>query len=178
MKRDWNDIKNPLLLNFLEIEENMNLYCDYCNTQSAESKELLNKRFVQFYYEVRMISYLSKIIHYEAKKFDANIRKHNQRYMLILDNSVKEYEQVHTQIDELFSTKESSPIYHLEDFIQNPKLASAIKKLTRREKEVLYWSFIEEMKDIEIAAKFQVSQQAISKTKNKALLKLRREFHA
>ena len=172
-------LKNPLLLNFLNMEENMMLYDDYCRKPSPETKELLNKRFVDFYYEVRMISYLSKVIHFEAKRFDAKIREHNRRFKLILDNSVLSLDE-QAQFDpflveEPAYTEPSSR--RLEDHIQYPKLKGAIRNLTERQKEVLYWSFVENLKDIEIAAKLHVSQQAISKTKKSALLKLRRDFH-
>ncbi|HEY4552273.1 MAG TPA: sigma-70 family RNA polymerase sigma factor [Bacillaceae bacterium] len=180
MTDNKNMITNPLLLNFLNKGDNRKLYDDYCRQPSPETKELLNKRFADFYYEVRMISYLSKIIHFEAKKFDAKIRKHYKRYKLVLDNSVNPADEhlVFSQyLADDHSNHESSASCRLEDHIQDPTLNKAVRKLTERQKEVLYWSIVEEMKDIEIAAKLNVSQQAVSKTRNNALLKLRRDYH-
>lgn len=173
-------IQNPLLVNFLKVRENMELYDEYCRQPTAERKELLNKRFTQYYFEIRMLSYLSKTIHFEAKRFDAKIRRRNQRCLLILDTSPKESDHTSRLTDFIADPGlPPDPLIsnQLEDHIQNPKLHRSVSKLTNRQKEVLYYSFVEEWTDTRIAQKLGVSQQAVTKTRQNALRKIRRDIH-
>lgn len=62
----------------------------------------------------------------------------------------------------------------LEDYVDNPKLYAAVQHLTDREKEVLKMVFVFDLKVTEIAKIMNVSHQAVSKTKLKALHKLRK----
>ena len=66
----------------------------------------------------------------------------------------------------------------LGDYIQNPILYNAILALNERQKQLLYLSFVKEMTDTEIGRWLRVSQQAITKSKNNALKKVRRMIDA
>lgn len=65
----------------------------------------------------------------------------------------------------------------LENQISDPSLYAAFINLTEREREILNFSIVQNMKDKEIANKLGVSQQSISKTKKVALKKLRESIN-
>lgn len=65
----------------------------------------------------------------------------------------------------------------LENIITDDKIASLIKNnLTDRQKLILYLAYVTELKDVEIARKLGITQQVVSKTRNKALLNIRKEL--
>lgn len=58
---------NKVIKSFLEIPENKSLYDQVIESKHNENalKEL-NKRFVNFYLEIRLVKYISTIIHYSV----------------------------------------------------------------------------------------------------------------
>lgn len=169
-------IKNPILIGFLNQEDNAKVYDLYCQEPSNEKRELLNRRFVEFYYKIKLITYFSKVIGFEAKRYDKKDREYKERNQLVLD---KKDENNEDSIMNLFESK--ADVYFLnntklEDYIEDPIVYKIVSKLTKRQKQILYLSYINNMKDIEIAKLLRVSQQAITKTKNQALNKVRREI--
>jgi RNA polymerase sigma factor (sigma-70 family) len=168
---------NKIMKNFLSIEENQKLFESYKREPTEEKKKLLNKKYKKFAKTIRAISYLNKTIHFESKKMDQRIRIHNQRFQLILDKpTTKEDntnlvdlvvdESIEKQFDEITSEQ-------LEDYINNPNVANSIKKLTEKQKNILYLLYVKNLKANEIAKITKVSQQSVSKTKNKAIEKIR-----
>ncbi|WP_376738452.1 sigma factor-like helix-turn-helix DNA-binding protein [Priestia aryabhattai] len=71
---------------------------------------------------------------------------------------------------------EEVPSKNLEDYIENPSLYLSIKKLSSKQKKILYLAYIKDLKDVEIARYLNVSQQYITRTRNKTLLKLKRDL--
>ncbi|WP_411844579.1 sigma-70 family RNA polymerase sigma factor [Schinkia azotoformans] len=63
---------------------------------------------------------------------------------------------------------------HIEDYIENVELIKKLRSLSQHQKNILSMSYIDDLKDKEIAKMLCISQQAVSKTRNKALKKLRR----
>jgi len=66
----------------------------------------------------------------------------------------------------------------LHQHIQHPILYKAIKSLNKRQQQILYLAYVINISDTEISKKLNVSQQAISKSKNNALAKVRRLINA
>ena len=182
------EIRNPILKSFLADEEHFKLYRQY-NAQSQDQiKELLDEKFTNYYSKTRAIAYFSKTIHFTAMHFDKKERQLNQRHLLYLDrqevdintssssSSVSIKDQI---IDDTASSLFEEQLYdRLEDYIENPQLFHALHTLTKRQQQILYLTFVHNMSDTEISKQLQVSQQAITKSKNSALKKVRRLMDA
>lgn len=171
-----------LIKEFLSISEHSALFDSYIQAPTKQKKDILDALFKAFYKKIRAISYLNKSIHFEAKKFDNRLRKDRSRFQLILDKPSDEESDltiVDLLIDETSIVSYNEiPFKKLEDYIQSPTLVKTIKKLTEKQKEILYLAYIKNMKDVEIAKHLCVSQQSVTKTKNIALRKVRGEISA
>ncbi len=171
-----------LIEQFLSIPEYAELFHSYRNSPTKKQKEKLDIVFKQYYKQIRAISYLNKYIYFASIKSDKKIRKHQERYQLIFDKPSDE--EGNTTIGELLINEYSVFYYNeipsekLEDYFQNPIISNSIKRLTKKQKKILYLSYVKSLKDIEIAKHLRVSQQAITKTRNIALQKIRSEFNA
>jgi RNA polymerase sigma factor (sigma-70 family) len=148
-------------------------------TNSLALKREINYNFNLYYYKIRLISYLSKLIYFEAINYDKNARKIAYNFPLILDKTSKHGE---TSLVEQLSDSNIKPDFieyiKMEDHISDYNLFKAITKLTDRQKEILFLTFIKDLNDTEVAQILRISQQAVTKTKNKALEKLRGELNA
>jgi RNA polymerase sigma factor (sigma-70 family) len=173
-----------LIGKFLALEENKKLYEEYLMIPTARNKELLDLSFKKFYKELRVFSYLNKTIYYESKNLDKKFRIHRDRYQLILDKPLSGKDEsmvsiIDMLVDETAMTEfEEIPSIHLGDYFQNTIISNSVKNLTAKQKQILFLSFVENLQDKDIARILNVSQQAISKTKNTALVKVRRDIIA
>lgn len=115
-------------------------------------------------------------MHFESQKLDRKNRLYKQRYQSILD---RPNEDNSTLLDliEVPPPREETHSNKLEDYITDFKLHSSIKKLTNKQREILFYVFVMELKDVEIAKTLAVSQQFVTNTKNVALKKLRGEMN-
>ncbi|WP_168193853.1 sigma-70 family RNA polymerase sigma factor [Lysinibacillus sp. SGAir0095] len=180
--------KNPLLQAFLAELEHLELYKQYCNSPNEWLKKLIDERFVQFYIRIRAIAYFSKIIYFTARHFDKERRKYEKRYVLTLDSSScddygSKNEGANTLkemiVDESASIHFQERLSHeLDQYIQHPILYRAIQSLNERQQQILYLAYVINISDTEISKKLNVTQQAISKSKNNALAKVRRLINA
>lgn len=180
--------KNPLLRAFLADQEHLDLYKQYCKSPNDCIKKIINDRFVSFYIRIRAISYFSKIIHFTARHFDIERRKYENRYVLSLDSTGGDFKEGINESK--FTLKEflvdETATRHFQEnlekeigqHIQNPILYKAILSLNERQKQILYLSYITNISDTEISKQMNVTQQAISKSKNNALAKVRRLIDA
>ena len=71
------------------------------------------------------------------------------------------------------SLEEKYDYENLEDYISDEDLAAAIKKLTSKEKLILFMKYVEGKKDTVISKEFGISSQAVSKRKRGILKKLK-----
>lgn len=66
---------------------------------------------------------------------------------------------------------------HLEEYIEDIHLSNAICYLSEAEKILLYRRYIEGIRDTEIAKELNITSQAVSKRRRKALEKIKLNFH-
>jgi len=172
--------KNKLIEQFLSDEENKRMYQEYLKNPIDKNRRKVNLAFKKYYKEVRTISYLQKVIEFETKRLDKKQRIYEEKHWLILDKPVNDEKKnnLYEIIPDTSVTDNFEEIHfdHLEDYFENPLILNALAKLTKRQKDILYLAFVKNLKDGEIAKQFVISQQAVTKTKNKALEKLRREL--
>ena len=178
------EIRNPILQSFLAENEHSDLYMQYNTNTEEHTKQLINEKFTTYYTKTRAITYFSKTIYFSARHFDKKERQWNQRHLLYLDHqemdsnsnrnssSVSMKEQL---IDDTATSLFDERLYErLEDYVENPQLFHALLTLTKRQLQILSLTFIHNMSDTEISKQLRVSQQAITKSKNSALKKVRR----
>lgn len=96
--------------------------------------------------------------------------------MVILDKPIDDEENI-TLIDNIAVLETYDYLTnskHIEDYIENVELIKKLRILSQHQKNILSMSYIDDLKDKEIAEILCISQQAVSKTRNKTLEKLRR----
>lgn len=168
--------KNLILKKFFEDPKNVELYELYQSNPSQELKEKIDSNFRKYYFSVRLLAYFLKAIHYEAMNLDQKTRKYQQANQLVLN---KEFDDTEVSMIDLIgdtnTETEISSIY-LEDYVCDPKLYKAIQNLSEKQKKVLYLIFVKDLQLSEIAQILNVSIQNVSKTKNVAISKLKKEF--
>ncbi|WP_232713360.1 sigma-70 family RNA polymerase sigma factor [Bacillus xiapuensis] len=151
---------------------NQSLLREYRETRNENVRLQLDTRFKSFYFKVKTISYLSKLIHFEAIHFDQKIRQNHERFSLILDKNVEGSEIRLIDLIEDNSQEELS-MNQLEDYITDEKVYSAVSSLTNKQKRILYLMFVKDKKEKEISSILGISQQAVSKQKKAAIKKIR-----
>jgi len=67
----------------------------------------------------------------------------------------------------------SNSVVHLEWYLEDDLLSKAVSLLSKNEKELLFIKFFEKNTDEQIARKFGVTRQALTKSKKKILSKLK-----
>lgn len=170
-------ILNPDVVNsnvfkrFLEIEEYNKLYNAYLQEPTSTNADSLNEQFKYFEKLIIRIAYIKKAIIYESRKFDSNIREHNRKYELNLDAPINEsLAMVDTVQDEnSFIQFESIFENDLESLLSDEMLINLLKRLNTKQKQVLYYRYVNELTEKEIAKIYNVSQQAISKMIHKSI---------
>lgn len=175
---------HPILQTFLDKNGNDQLLTDALKKPSLQSKALVDQAFKDFYTEIRLVKYISSLIHYSSIDFDRKQRKIHNRAQLILDQPLSE-DQENATMKDLIPAANSEPsalleknCNTLEDLAATSALYHSLQSLTEKEKSVLTWHFLHGLSDTEISRKMGVTQQAITKTKRNALKKLRQQLQA
>ncbi|MEO4053986.1 sigma factor-like helix-turn-helix DNA-binding protein [Solibacillus sp. CAU 1738] len=182
------EIKNPILKSFLADNDHFSLYKQYYLTPQEHIKEQINEKFEIYYTKARAVSYFSKTIHFTAQHFDRKKRLYSHRNACLLDHPSNENNSstsnystsMKEQIeDDTAASRFDERLYvELKDYIQNPQLFQALLLLSPRQQQILYLIFVHNMTDTEISKRLKVTQQAITKSKNSALKKVRRFISA
>lgn len=169
-------IKSLIFNSFITIKENKELYLAYLNDQSLSNKDKLDEAFTSHTKQILAIAYLKKLIYYESRRFDKKRREFENKQPVILNAPI---EEDITMMDTI-ADENSEPHFQLalrastiEGVIRDNLLIDAIRRLTDRQREILYYRYVLNWNDTMIAKKYNVSQQAISKSHKKALQKMR-----
>ena len=174
-------ILNPDVVNsnvfkrFLEIEKYNKLYNAYLQEPTNTNADSLNEQFKYFERQIIRIAYIKKAIIYESRKFDSKLREHNKKYELNLDAPINEgLAMVDTVQDEKsFIQFENIFENDLESVLSDELLITLLKRLNAKQKQVLYYRYVNELTEKEIAKIYNVSQQAISKMIHRSINILR-----
>lgn len=166
-----NFLSNQVMTTFLKQKKHYLLLSEFLEFPNEENKEKLDQAFKKFFVEIRLIKYISSLIHYYSIGFDQKQRKDRERNLLILD---RPNEDGIAPIDLLAAEdtaeeKETS----LLNLISDEKIAAGLKKLTKKELYVLNLFYVYGHSDTIIAKHLGVSQQSISKMRKRGLEKLR-----
>ncbi|MCL6477430.1 MAG: sigma-70 family RNA polymerase sigma factor [Peptococcaceae bacterium] len=181
MKELIREYKNPIIINFFQKKETRLLLEKVLESPSKENREKIDDAFREYYVEIRLKRFLSDLIHYTSINFDKDRRRQMERYLLILDAPVNDLENESTFAEILPSEQKLEQILleketRLEEIFTDQNLSKVIHYLTAKEKRILEYIFIMNMSDTSISKTLGVSQQAVSKTKKRALSKLRQKI--
>ncbi|MED1790366.1 sigma-70 family RNA polymerase sigma factor [Brevibacillus laterosporus] len=151
---------------FLNQEDNFKLYQKViANPEDRQIFQKLKRQFNEFYGEALLIKYISSTIHYTA--IELSIRKRK------LDKVIQPLK------NEIEATVENITYFHDKNWneaISDEKVLNSIMKLTENERNILTFYYLHELKEKEIAHLLDITQQAVSKTKRKALVKLKKQL--
>ncbi|WP_186375500.1 sigma-70 family RNA polymerase sigma factor [Paenibacillus xylanexedens] len=169
---------NQVIVNFFKQENNQKLLLGSMKGEN-DKEEALNESFRRYFFQIRFVAYVTSSLQFMS----IDQMRRNQRYaarnVLIYDKPSSDDSSV--CIGEIKSTYQSSPdtaqpdeySMFLKGNFTDEHVESAYQKLTDKQKHVttLYYGF--GYRDHEIATKLQVSQQAVAKTRNTALKKMK-----
>lgn len=172
---------NPAVINsnvfkrFLEIEENKKLYFSYLEDPTSENADTLNEKFKYFEKQIVRIAYIKKVLFYESKRFDSKLREHNKKYNLNLDAPIDKNSSNIDKVPDENSFIHFERIFEddLESLVSDELLINLLRRLNTKQKQVLYYRYVLDLTEKEIANIYNVSQQAISKTLHKSINILR-----
>jgi RNA polymerase sigma factor (sigma-70 family) len=175
---------NPLLHRFLQVEENRNMFMNVIMAGSEKDRVELERRFAEYYFEMRFLGFVRKHIHYEALHL-LKRRHHRQSFeSLMLNSSMGRDAEGREHIEMLEDPSVSveaqvvDRVIDLEDLVENQALHQAIQSLTQKQQTVLYLLFIKQMTEADAALALGVSQQSINKVKQQSLQSIRRQLAA
>jgi len=160
--------KQRIIDEFLSYPDNQKLYDDYLDSQSDDLKEKLDKEFKKFYQNIRILSYVIKMLHYESKRLDKKERDYRRKNDLTFDLYSENFQIPYADL--INETDDISEV------ITSEKLFLCIQNLSQRQKDILSLVYIKQFTDKEIARELQISQQAVSKSRKKILEIIRKEL--
>lgn len=166
--------KNKLLLTFLEDQQNLENLKDYLKFPTTTKKQKLESSFQIYAKKVYITSYFLKTLTFESQRFDAKIRKREKILGLTDDERILEFNSYNQKTDSI----EENYLYflNLEDSIESVELHCLIKSLPQNQKMVLKLLYELNFSEIEVSQYLSITKQAVNKTKNKALNKLRGNY--
>lgn len=149
-------LSDKILNNFLADEYNLSVFI-IALFGEKEIYDILNELFKKYYFKYRFISYIRKQTEHE-----------------LLDMPLDEENNIKLS-DTIFKVEPEFDIA-LNSFVEcltDEQIYVEYKKLTKKQQQILYLAYYTLLKDSEIAKKLNTTQQAVSKSKKKAMHKLK-----
>ncbi|KZE49334.1 sigma-70 family RNA polymerase sigma factor [Brevibacillus parabrevis] len=172
MFRPTNLSNQKFLDAFLAQEENQQL-CQrvIASPDDTQKRNELNSRIQEFYAELQLIKYISSLIRFTAIELAVRTQK--------IGKVFQPTDEIERVLDSLVSDTGRSEWENKakwEDVIADKRVLDAVQTLTEKEREILALLYLRNLKEVETATLLGTSQQAVSKTKKRALLKLRKQL--
>ncbi|QLG36718.1 sigma-70 family RNA polymerase sigma factor [Paenibacillus sp. E222] len=169
---------NRVVLNFFEQEKHQKLLLESLRGEAGKEEEL-NEAFRKYFFQFRFITYVTSSL----KFMSIDQMRRNQRYatrnVLIYDRPSSDDSSMcigekmsayQTSVDNVQPDKQST---NFQEGFADEYVESAFDSLTDKQKHVTTLYYGQGYHDHEIASRLQVSQQAIAKTRNAALKKMK-----
>ncbi|MFP7480169.1 sigma-70 family RNA polymerase sigma factor [Terribacillus saccharophilus] len=160
-----------LMQGFLKDEQHRIVYEQAERYPSEANIQKLNSAFQRFYTEIQLTNYLTMTLSYYARNYSKQAAVHQGRELAVLDQPAGEEQE--TSKKDMLVAREDQTVYSWEQAIHDPALLTAIQDLPNKQKEYLELHFIHQLTHTEIAETLDISQQAVSKSIQSALRKLR-----
>lgn len=171
--------KQPIIQSFLQEKAHYELVKQAICHPTEEYRHRVDDAFKLFFKNVRVLTYLSNLIYYNAINFDKTIKKRHDREMLTLDQPLQTSEghEGATHKDLLYypSLDMTDTVIRgtISDYVENPKLYQAIQNLTLKQQKIITYKYVKGLQNKEIADLFGNSPQNISKLHQETLKKLK-----
>lgn len=175
-------LQHPVLRGFCSHPANVNLVRKYFDDTTPENLEKLNLSFKKHFFALRFTKYLNSLVTNGGIDFVRKVKRSEERELTIYNKQISDEEEA--EIGEMLSF-----IYSGDDLPQvtvdptvfqeqlnNECLYEGFSNLTSKQKIVVTLAYSALSKDSEIAVMLHVTQQAVSKTRKTALLKIRQYF--
>lgn len=176
-------LQNEVIKSFLKQEKNEQLLAQVLMDPSQKNVIQLDKEFKAYYLKIKVIKYISSLIHFYTIDFDKKNNQRNRRYMLMLDapKQVNDDDNTTSLIDVQPSkhTTESDYFESMQTFqelIDSAKLYNAYQKLTSKQKKILDLIYIHGYNTQEVARLYKETPQNISNIHKRALKKIKESF--
>lgn len=173
-------LQSGVVRGFLSIKDNEELLELALIEGTEESKKNLDDRFKEFLLKLKVIKYVSSLIHYYTIDFDKRNNRRNSRFGLLLDAPHSNDTEGNPTpiIDLMFSSKSSEDAYYegmetLGEWIEDEELYRIYNGLTDRQKSVLELIYLKGYSNKEVAEFYNVSPQNISSLHKRAVEKIR-----
>jgi DNA-directed RNA polymerase specialized sigma subunit len=127
----------------------------------------LDEAFRAFFLDVKKRVFMQKTIYWAAVHYDKRERKHRDRFPLAVDTEEDASQALVPAV--AFTDQARSFSRDLAGHIEDPGLYDVIQQRPEKEQAVLYALFVEGSTTAETARAMNVSQQAVSKIKQKSL---------
>ncbi|MGG3872619.1 sigma-70 family RNA polymerase sigma factor [Brevibacillus laterosporus] len=160
--------KNKIIANFLSREENKSLYDKVIsNPLDTGASEKLNESFIEYFGEIRLVKYFASLIEFSSINYSKKNREAEEKLVpIIFENDAKE---PNSNEDDYFTENND-----LLEVIGNESLYIALTTLTDKEKLILKYLVIDGYEVSYISKKTNTTKQSVSKTKIRALNKLKK----
>ncbi|WP_339213380.1 sigma-70 family RNA polymerase sigma factor [Ornithinibacillus sp. FSL M8-0202] len=170
-------LDNPIIKSFLADEDNFNLVQEAVANPTPENKERVDKAFKEHYHKVKLVKYVSKLIHFFSIDYDRKVNRIKQKYLLILDQPISSDNENDVVAKDLITSENHLSFDNvfgstLKDQIENEDLIQALTTLTQKQLQILELLYLNMISLKEVAYLLNTSPQNISNQHRKALKKL------
>ncbi|RSL30288.1 hypothetical protein D7Z54_26600 [Salibacterium salarium] len=170
--------EQPIIQQFMKNPHHRSLVIAAICHPTRYNKDKVDQSFYAFYGEIKLTSYMMKTLHWRAVRFDQQFQQKNSKHPLILDQPLASDKS--TTLADSLSHADTSIVdkitdksRNLKDMLSEKSLYLAFNHLTARQEIILEKSYKDGWSDIEMAHALSISQQAVFKTRQKALDKIR-----
>lgn len=182
--RCWEEVKNNLtkilengvIQEFLEDEENNELFNQLLENPDEEQLRFLDEKFKEFYRMNRIIRYLSGLIRRYPIDYDKRMKLRNSRFLLIIDKTVtNNMDESNVGMIDLikddYQKELDENLLKPTGFfsIENDELELVINELNKKQKQILYLYYERGLNNKEIGDLFGQTEQNISYWHKKTL---------
>ncbi|WP_410985023.1 sigma-70 family RNA polymerase sigma factor [Bacillus cereus] len=177
-------LKEPIIQQFLKEPKNYDLFEKAITNPTEENKQKLDNAFKTYYKNIRMISYISKLVYFYSIDFDKKISLNTKRFLLSLDAPIrKEESDTTSKIDILVSSDEDLTYLAFEklqqsikDHISDEYLLKALQLLSEKQLRILSLIYINNCTNKQAAKILGESEQNISQHHKRAIKKLKQSI--
>lgn len=175
-------LQNEVIKSFLKQAKNEQLLAQVLMDPSKKNIKLLDKEFKAYYLKIKVIKYISSLIHFYTIDFDKKNNQRNRRFILMLDAPKHESDDNPTNLIDVQPSKHTTETDYFEsmqtfqELIESAKLYNAYQKLTSKQKKVLDLIYIQGYNTKEVARFYKETPQNISNIHKRALKKIKKSF--
>ncbi|MED0876785.1 sigma-70 family RNA polymerase sigma factor [Bacillus mobilis] len=173
-------LNEPIVRNFLKEKAHYNLFQSAIESPTKENIFLLNRTFSEYYRKVKIINYISTLIHFYSIDFDKKMALNKKRNILNFDSSTGNQENTTVKITIGASSQDDSTYIDFEknmdnltDHISDERLYTALNYLSRKQLNILKLIYLYDYSNKKVAKTLSISEQTVSYNHKRALQKLR-----